>query len=297
MANATEPYVYLNGQFLPRSQAKLDIEDRGALFADGVYEVVRYFSGRPLAMADHVGRLRESLAAIRLEPHPDAEKLDHVSDELVRRNGYQDATVYWQVSRGSAPRNAAFPKGGRPTVLAISYPAPPLDPQSQPTQIDTILAEDVRWHCCSIKSLMLLGNVLAKNQALDAGADEAILHRGGRVTEGTATSVCIVRDEQLWTHPADRWILDGITRRILLRLARHSGVPVVEKPFEIEALWSASEVMVCGTTKLVASVQRVDQRPIGAGRVGPITKLLYEAMVKYILQACGNGGVGQLVTS
>ncbi len=281
-----EKMVYLNGRFIPRGDARLDIEDRGSLFADGVYEVVRYFNGQPLGMAEHLKRLKHSLFAVRLNPPPDAAGLDRISDELVRRNATPNATVYWQITRGSAPRDAAFPAGNPPTVLAISYPANRLEDEALPVVLTAVTLPDLRWHRCDIKSLMLLGNVLAKNQALESGADEAILCRGQVVTEGTATSVSIVHGGQLWTHPADQDILDGITRRIVLKLARQLGIKTIEQTFTIDQLKNAHEVMVCGTTKLVAAVGRIDDQAIGDGGIGPVTASLHEAMLGYIHQQC-----------
>ena len=278
--------VYLNGEYLPCCDAHLDVEDRGTFFADGVYEVVRYFGGRPLGMAEHLQRLQRSLSEIRLDPPPETGRLDEISNELVHRNATPDATVYWQVTRGSAPRDAAFPQNTQPTVLAISSPAAPLESETQPTALKAVFVDDLRWHRCDIKSLMLLPNVLAKNQALDAGVDEAILHRGDTVTEGTATSVCIVHNGRLWTHPADQWILDGITRRALLKLARQEGIETVERTFTTDQLLRADEVMLCGTTKLVAGVSWVDSQAIGQETTGPVTNHLHAAMVRYIRRQC-----------
>lgn len=288
-----EPQVYLNGRYLPRSQATMDIEDRGVFFGDGVYEVVRYFNAKPFAADDHVQRLKNSLAAIRLpqELIPIAggiKELRGISDELVRRNEMPDATVYWQVTRGSAtPRDAAFPAEVCPTVLVIAYPAPSLEALGQPAGLKAILAPDVRWHNCWVKCLMLLGNVLAKNQAIERGADEAILHRDGVVTEGTATNVMIVHRGELWTHPADQWILDGVTRRVVLKLAREMGMATVERAFTTEQLLGADEVLICGTTKLVAGVTQVDGELIGRGGVGPVTKKLHRAIRAEIERGCG----------
>lgn len=281
-----ESQVYLNGNFLPRSQAKLDIEDRGAMFADGVYEVVRYYAGHPFAIKEHLLRLQESLAAIRLPVPAGLDRLVTASNELVKRNGLTDAHVYWQVTRGSAPRHHAFGPDSTPTVIAITYPQPPLARESQPATIVAILVDDVRWHRCNVKSLMLLPNVLAKNQALDAGADEAIFHREGRITEGTATSVFIVRQGQLWTHPADQWILGGITRRTILRLSNTAGIPTFQRKFTVDEMLSADEIVVCGTTTHTAGVVKVNGKQIGNGSAGPVTMSLHSLLVKHICQTC-----------
>ena len=278
--------VYLNEQFVPRSQAVLDIEDRGTLFGDGVYEVIRYYNGKPLAMQEHLSRLRISLAEINIAEPDQVKKLDAISEELVRRNRLKDAKVYWQITRGSALRNPVFPDRLAPTIFVITYPEEPIDMSSPPPGLKTILIEDVRWHYCSIKSLQLLPNILAKNRAIAAGVDEAILHRQGWVTESTTTSVFMSRRGSLWTHPADQWILGGITRGIILDLAKIAEIPVFEQVFTIDDLLSADEVFVCGTTTLVSGVIQVDQHLIGEGQVGPVTTRLRSDLIKYICEKC-----------
>lgn len=284
----TEAQVYLNGSFLPRSAATLDIEDRGVLFGDGVYEVIRYHAGRPLDLDLHLDRLRSSLVAIRLEPPAGLDRLGAITQQLMDRNALTDAKIYCQVTRGSAPRDHAFPVTAKPTLLVIAYPQPPLDPAAAVTALTAILTEDLRWCRCDIKSLMLLPNVLAKNQAVNAGADEAILHREGRVTEGTAASVFVVRRGALWTHPADQWILDGITRRTILELSRAAAIPVHPIAVTTQQLMSADEVLICGTTTPVAGVVKIDGRDIGDGAIGPVTARLHALLVDHILRACGS---------
>ena len=286
MATTQEPQVYLNGKFIPRSAAKLDIEDRGAMFADGVYEVIRYYAGQAFAMDQHQTRLHESLVAIGLTPPAVIDRLGATSDELIQRNGLTNAKLYWQVTRGSATRDLTFPVNTPPTVLAIAYPEPPLDRTAQLATARAMLTEDLRWHRCSVKSLMLLPNVLAKNAALQAGMDEAILHRDGTVTEGTATSVFIVNRGQVWTHPADQWVLDGITRRAVLDLSRKAGLSTLERVFNTQELLDADEVFLCGTTTHIAAVAAVDAKTIGTGQAGPVTAQLHKALIEHIRQAC-----------
>lgn len=289
--------VYLNGQFLPRGEAKLDIEDRGAMFADGVYEVTRFYAGRPFAMDAHIARLTRSLDEIRIASPADVQRLAELNHELLRRNHLTDAIVYWQVTRGSATRNHRFPPDATPTFFMIAYPAKPLDPAAGPAVQRVILHEDRRWHCCSIKSLMLLPNVLAKQKAVEAGAYEAILHRDKVVTEGTSTSVCIVRDGELITHPADQFILGSITRAVVLDLARTLGVPVRERTFTIDELLTADEVFICGTTSHITAVDRIDDATISDGGAGDITRRLHEALIGHIVETCGltapNRAVGE----
>ncbi len=260
------------------------------MFADGAYEVVRYFGGRGFALGKHADRLRESLAAIRIEPPGDVERFAGVSDELVACNGLADAELYWQVTRGSGPRGHLFVAGARATVLVIAYPSRALVVGGEPKGVVVVLREDLRWHRCSIKSLMLLANVLAKNEAHEAGADEAILHRDEVVTEGTSTSVFVVRGGELWTHPADQWILGGITRAIVLDVARAEGMVVRERAFTTHELLTANEVMITGTTTYLAGVLRADDAVIGGGQVGPVTRRLHAGLVGRIAGECGLGG-------
>jgi D-alanine transaminase len=284
----TERFVWLNGQFLPRSQAKLDLEDRGAMFADGVYEVTRYYDGRPFAMAEHIARLKHSLAQVRITEPAEVARLGAISGELLARNGMKDAIVYWQVTRGSSPRKHVFPPSSvKPTMFVIAYSALKFDPAAPPQPKTAILHEDLRWHQCSIKSLMLLANVLAKQKAEEQGAYEAILHRGDVVTEGTATSVMIVRHGELWTHPANQLILGSITRAVLIDLARRIGVPVCEQPFTVKDLLASDEAFVCGTTSHVTPIVKVGDQTIGGGATGPVSTRLHEALVKHICEKCG----------
>jgi D-alanine transaminase len=279
--------VYLNGQFLPKVEAKLDLEDRGAMFADGVYEVTRYYAGKPFAMEGHVARLRRSLDLLRI-PHPPAiDQLADLSNELLARNGMRDAIAYWQVTRGSAPRRHPFPEDPKPTFFMIAYHAVPFDPGAPPPERSVILHEDLRWQLCTIKSLMLLPNVLAKQKAEEQGAYEAILHRGDIVTEATATSVGIVRGGEVWTHPANNLILGSITRGLVIDLARAAGITVREETYTVQDLLKADEVFLMGTTTHVSPVVAADGKPVGGGRCGPVSRRLHGLLVNSICQACG----------
>jgi D-alanine transaminase len=283
--------VYLNGKLVPRTEATLDIEDRGALFADGVYEVVRYYRGRARAMERHVARLRNSLEMIGLPWTPEVAGLPEASDALVKRNAMPDAKLYWQITRGAAPRDHVYPKTVSPTVLAISYPAEPLDPGASAKAVKCILLPDERWQNCHIKSLMLLPNVIAKNKAVEVGAYEAILHRDGQVTEGTSASLFVVigkgSDAKVVTHPESRWILPGVTRSMIIELAHGLGINVEERPYSVEELLAADEVFLTGTTTHVAGVVLVDEKKIADGKVGSVTQRLQRAFLAEIVEMCG----------
>lgn len=271
---------------MPRDQARLDVEERGVLFADGVYEVVAFFNGCPLAMPQHVERMRKSLQGIRLSPEL-VGGLDQVSKELVKRNGLCDADVYWQITRGSALRNHVIPASVKPTILAMAYPIDAVKPGTPPRTGKLKLIEDQRWHQCWIKSLMLLPNVLAISEAQAAGFSEALLHRGEIVTECSRTSFFMVKDGELWTHPADQWILAGITRSIVIDLARCDGVPVREETFTVEQALAADEAFITGTINRLTAISQIDDRRVGIGAPGPVTARLNDLYQRYICDNCG----------
>jgi D-alanine transaminase len=279
------PTVYLNGEYLDRETATLGVDERGVYFADGVYEVVRYFNEKPFTLAEHLNRLKRSLDGIDLDY--DANAIAGISDELVRRNGLKDARVYWQVTRGTAPRNHVIGDGLSPTVFLSAEPAPPLAADAPLQTIAATTTLDDRWHNCWIKSLMLLPNTLAKTRAAKVGAGEAIFVRDGRVTEGTSTNAFAVFDDELYTHPADRFILEGITRNVVIDLAKQLGVAVHEQAFTAADLPAADELFVTGTGTLLASVGAVDGQPIGEGKPGAITQQLWRAFLERVERDCG----------
>lgn len=271
--------VYLNGRYVPYDQAVVSVEDRGLLFADGIYEVVRAYGGRVFALEAHLDRLAESAAAIRLPLPPPAELRAAVLGSL-QRNGLDsaDATVYVQVTRGAGqPRAHTLPAAPRPTVFMIARPAHPPDPEVVDAGIDTITLPDQRWQLCHVKSVGLLLNSLARQQAVETGAFEAILVRDGIVTEGAATNVFAAFGGVVLTHPAGPRILSGITRDTVLRAASDAGLPLREEAFPVARLYQADEAFISSTNCEVLGVRSVDGRPIGAGRPGPLTRRLLAA--------------------
>ena len=273
-------WIYLNGTFLPYDEACLSVEDRGFLFADGIYEVIAFQRGWAFRMADHLERLERSAAAIRLPLPRPLEDLEAAASALIARNGLEadEAIVYLQVTRGPARREHAFPPRPEPTVLMLARRVQPLDRAKREQGVAVITVPDTRWHWCHVKAIGLLPNVLAKQQALEAGAHEAVFVRDGRVTEASAANLFAVFNGVLWTHPADQWILPGITRKVVLELAARLEVPVREEAFSVEHLAEATELFLTGTTIRVLPVVTVDGRPVGSGRPGPITRRLEEAL-------------------
>jgi D-alanine transaminase len=283
------PIVHHQGRFLDHADASFLIEDRGVLFADGVYEVVRFDRGRGFAIEEHVQRLDRSLDGIGLTG-VEASALADLSMELMHRNGLTDAKVYWQVTRGPATRDFVQPATPAPTVTLMAYPLPPLAPNAEPGEGSAIVVDDCRWTRCHIKSLMLLPASQAKTAAADAGAVEAIFERAKpgapdrHITEGASTNVFIVEDATLRTHPDDGWVLGGITRKVILRLARSMGLMVNDtEPFTRERFLAADEVFVCSTTQLTA-ITGIEGQRIGSGGIGQVTRRLHAAYRDEILR-------------
>ncbi len=267
--------AYLNGTFLPLAQAMVSVEDRGFQFGDGVYEVVRTYGGRPFELHAHLERLAASAEAIRLSlPEGGLPLLAALVQEGTRRAEFPETKVYIQVTRGSAPRDHAFPPQGRSTLVMTFRHMRSLDPALKSQGVDVICMEDPRWARCDIKSLNLLGNVLARQRAIEAGAFEALFIRGGAVTEGSVSNVVAVRQGTLFTAPLGPAILAGVTRQRVLDLARKEGIPVRGEALTVSQLRSADEVFLTGTTIEVLPVVHVDGAPIGNGTPGPVTGLL-----------------------
>lgn len=267
--------VYLNGRIVPYDEAKLPVEDRATLFADGVYEVIRYYGGHSFLMDAHLERLERSLREIRL-PAVDLQQLAEAGEELARANGVHDGNLYVQISRGVAPRTHAFPDGVEPTVFMTARETARPAAEYREGGISCITLPDLRWLRCDIKSLSLLPNILAKQQAKEAGAFEALLVRDGFLTEGTSSNLFAVIDGALYTHPEGPHILSGVTRRVVLALAREEGIPVHTTKVALSSLERVDELLISGTNTEVLGVVQLDGRPVGRGEVGPVTRRLIE---------------------
>ena len=265
----SETYVYLNGRLVPRAEARIDPDDRGFLFGDGVYEVLQVKGGLPLFAEEHFARLERSAGAIEIPVPVDRPAFDHILRELIRTNGLEDGIVYLQLTRGVAPRTHNFPDTVTPT-LYLSVKAQP-DPDFA-QGVAVVALPDERWHRVDLKTVNLLANVLAAETAKRRGAFEAILIRpDGTVTECSHSNVWIVRDGVCLTHPADRDILPGVTRKAVLRALASHDIPFEEAAFSEGDLRHADEVFLTSTTAGVAPVVQLDGAPVGGGAPGPVT--------------------------
>ena len=261
---------YLNGEYVALRDARISPLDRGFLFGDSVYEVLPAFGGRMFLFGEHFDRLSRSLREIRLEnPHTHAEWLG-ILEQLIARNGGSDMYLYVQVTRGMEyGRNHGFPSVVKPSVFVMASPLPVFTEDHRTNGLSAITVQDFRWGRCDIKTTALLANVLMKQQAADAGANEALIVRDGEVLEGSSTSLFIVANGVLTTPPNNHTILPGTTRDAALALA--TGVmPVEIRKISVEELRRAHEVWISAATRDVLPVTRIDGMPVGTGRPGPV---------------------------
>lgn len=269
--------AYFNGQFLRQEDIRISPEDRGFLFADALYEVVRTYNGRLFEAQAHWNRLSYGAEALRFSK-TDFADLTEVAETLLRENGLTrgDATVYVQVTRGQAPRSHAFPP--KETPLTIYASARPYSPKgSTGDGVSVITVSDQRWARCDIKTVGLLANVLAQQQALDQGAYEALFVRDGAVLEGTHTNLFTVYDGTVVTPPRTNYILGGITRQVILKLCKELSIPVAENPVFESRLLEADEIMVVGTTTEITPVLRVNGQKVRSGQPGELTRRVWKA--------------------
>ena len=276
--------VYLNGAFVPRAEARISVEDRGFVFGDGVYEVLRAINGRLFATRFHNDRLKRSLEGVRISLAGDdsAESLTEIGKQLLRENGLLqgEATVYMQITRGVATRAHNFPPPDLPPTIYISVAR--FTPYSELARsgAPAISHPDLRWGRCDLKTLNLLPNVLASQTAKERGAFEAMLIRDGVVTEGSKTNFFGVVDGSLRTHPSDTHILPGITRSVLRDLAREVSIDLDETPIRSDEIPRLSELFLTGTTTDVMPVVKLDDKPIGKGKPGELTKKLQRVLAE-----------------
>lgn len=276
--------AWLDGSFLPLSEARISPLDRGFLLGDSIYEVIPVYDGEPFQLGAHLDRLAYSLDQIRLPNPRGRDEWEAMVRELIKRNGAGDQAVYLQVTRGTdVQRDHGFPTNPvTPTCFAMSSALPRLPDTIREQGARVVMVEDIRWHRCDIKTTGLLANVLARQTARDAGAEEALLHRDGELVEGSSMTLFLVEDGRIHTPAKSTAILPGITRDAVLDLARKHDIPVVEGPIGINRLASADELWMTSSMREIMPVTRVDsgdhEYRIGTGRPGPVWARLQKAL-------------------
>ncbi|MBA2492949.1 MAG: D-amino acid aminotransferase [Gammaproteobacteria bacterium] len=275
------PKVYLNGEFVPAEEARVPVLDRGFLFGDGVYELMPVYGGHAFRLDKHLARLSRSLNEVSIpNPYAPARWVQILTD-LIERAGGGDLLVYWQVTRGVAPRDHAFPRDIEPTVFAMTSLLPRSAPEQLEGGIKAVTREDIRWQRCDIKSISLLANVLLRQQAIEAGAAESLLVRDGYVAEGAASNVFVVIDDVIVTPPNSASLLPGVTRDLILELAAAGGLAHEEARIRERALGGAQEIWITSSSKEVLPVTTLDEKPVGDGLPGPQWKRIHALYQRY----------------
>ena len=269
--------VYLNGAFLPLGEAKISVLDRGFIYGDGAYEVVPVYARRAFRLPQHLARLARTFAGIRLaNPHDDAEWSSLVAD-LVARQPFGDQAVYMQVTRGVAKRDHAFPASVTPTVFMMSNPLVLPSREQVERGVAVVTADDNRWQRCDLKTTSLLGNVLMRQLAADAGAVETVMFREGWLTEASSSNVLAVIGGTIVAPPKDNHILPGITYDATFEVARDAGLAVDVRPVSKAETFAAAELWLTSSTKEVLAITSVDGRPFAGGAPGPVFRRVHAA--------------------
>ncbi len=267
--------VYLNGKFLPIEDAKVSVLDRGFIFGDGVYEVIPVYSRVPFRLEEHLARLERSLSETGIRNPHDRKEWSRLVQRIVDGEAFEDQSVYFQVTRGVAKRDHAFPKGAEPTVFMMSNPlvSPPAERVAQGGK--AVSAADFRWLRCDIKSISLIGNCLARELSAEAGATETILFRDGKLTEASSSNVFAVKKGVVMAPPKSHLILPGITYDVVVELARANSIPLELREVGEAEVRAADELWVTSSTKEVFPIVELDGRPIGPGKPGPLFQRMY----------------------
>lgn len=273
---------FMDGQFMEREAVTISVEDRGYYFGDGVYEVIKVYEGELYTAKEHIERLFQSAMKVKMTiPYTEGQLME-VAQELITRNSITVGHIYLQVTRGNSPRTHQFPEPAiAPVVMAYAVNNPrPIAALEDGVAVKSI--EDIRWLRCDIKSLNLLGNVLAKQEAYEANCVEALLHRDGVVTEGSSSNLFGIKNGVVYTHPATNLILNGITRRVVLGLCQELGIQLEEQSFTFEEAFEMDELFLTSTTAEVTPITSVDGRQIGSGTPGTVTRKLQKAFASQI---------------
>jgi D-alanine transaminase len=278
-----DPIAYVNGSFVPLSEAKVSILDRGFLFADGIYEVAAVLDGRLVDNASHLARLQRSVGEIALPLPETLERIQEIQKELVARNQLDSGLVYLEVTRGAdAGRDFPFPKGVAPTLVMFTSAKDIINAPNARTGIGVISVPDIRWTRRDIKSVALLAQVLAKQAAAEAGCGEAWLIEDGLVTEGGSSSAFILtQDDVIVTRNNSNAILPGCTRKAVVALAEERQLRVEERPFSVAEALAAKEAFITSASSFVQPVVSIDGKQVGDGKVGPMATRLRELYVDF----------------
>jgi D-alanine transaminase len=282
--------VFLNGEFLPLAEAKVPVLDRGFIFGDGVYEVIPVYSKVAFRLDEHLARLERSLAAVGIRNPYTREQWRGFVANIVARQSFDDQAVYFQVTRGVAKRDHAFPKTpAQPTVFMMSNPLVPPPAALVEEGASAITARDNRWLRCDIKSISLIGNVLLRQLSAEADAVETILFRDGNLTEASSSNVFVIKGGVIFSPPKNELILPGITYDVVVELARANGLPLELRTVTEAEVRGADELWVTSSSKEVLAVVKLDGRRVGDGRPGPVFRRMFKLYQDFKLKVMRAG--------
>ena len=276
---------YYNGVIMPIDELKIPVTDRSVYFGDGLYDVVHAVNQKTFALNDHLDRFYDSCKLLNIPFNMPKEELKNLIENLAQKEGSKNQKIYWQVSRGSALRNHAFPENTKSNLLIMITDGPLKDMNK--LKYDLILVEDTRFFHCNIKTLNLIPNVLASEKAKQANCHEAVLHRGEYVTECAHSNIAILKNGELKTAPLNNLILPGITRAHLIKICQELNIPVIEEAFTITELMNCDEAIVCASGSLFMGVNKIENKKVG-GKDPELLKKLQNTYEKKIIDVCGS---------
>lgn len=274
---------FLNNDYVPLKDAKVSVLDRGFIFADGIYEVIPAFSGKPFRLEHHLNRLNDNLTAIKIDNPYTPTQWQTIFTDLILKNNYSntDCSIYLQVTRGVAKRDHVFPENSQPTIFVMLNPMPAANPDKLKKGLTVITREDIRWQYCNIKSISLLGNIILKQEAADNNADEAVLIRDGYLTEGSSSNIFIVKGGVIKTPIKNHQLLPGITRDLIVEIAQQHGLSCEETSITQEELFDADEVWLSSSLKEISPVCIIDNQTVADGKPGAQWRKMYQLFQDY----------------
>jgi len=279
--------VFLNGDYVAEQDAKVSVFDRGFIFGDGVYEVIPVIQGKLVDEAYSVERLERSLSETEIAWPCSKNEYLAMLRELVNHNNLQEGSVYVQITRGVAERDFPYPEGISSSIMAFTTPRQLINNPLAESGVTVATVPDIRWQRRDIKSLNLLAQCMAKQQAAKRGAYEALMLEDGYITEGSSSSVFIVKDGQIITRALTNAILPGIRRRVIIEMAAHNNLALEQRPFTVEEALAADEMLLSNATSLVLPIISIDGKPVGNGKPGPVTAKLRNLYVEALLKEAG----------
>jgi D-alanine transaminase len=272
--------AFLNGEYLPLEECRVSVLDRGFIYGDGVYELLPVYKNNAFYLAQHLKRLQRSMSEIKVESPYDNSEWQTLINNLIQQSDHDDLAIYIQVTRGVAPRDHVFPQATQATVFAMANPLPIIPNEYLENGVDLITSNDIRWQRCDIKSISLLANILAKQEAAEASAVEAIMIRDDHALEGSASNLFLVRDGVVYTHPKDNLILPGISRDFILELLEELGIECKQQRIPKDWLYSADELWITSSSKEVLAATKIDQKIVADGKPGELWRKTYNLYQK-----------------